>query len=307
MTTTTSSPSSVIAVAEPVFTNAERLALAGFLAGYTGLTREAYALDLRQYASWCQQHHVRLFDARRADIECFARELEAKGRARATVTRRLSTIAGFYRYAVEEELLDHSPAAHVRRPRIDYESHATGLDRNELGALLVAAGLGMAAEHALVSLLALNGLRVSEATGADIESMGTERGHRTLVIIRKGGKVVTIPLAPRTARAIDLAIGERCEGPIFLTTGGRRLDRHGAGRIVRRIARHAGIAKKVAPHTLRHAFITAAPDAGVPLRDVQEAASHADPRTTMRYDRARASLDRHATYIVAAYVAGAAR
>ena len=48
-------------------------------------------------------------------------------------------------------------------------------------------------------------------------------------------------------------------------------------------------------------------DAGVPLRDVQEAASHADPRTTIRYDRARGSLDRHATYIVAAYVAGAAR
>ena len=48
-------------------------------------------------------------------------------------------------------------------------------------------------------------------------------------------------------------------------------------------------------------------DAGVPLRDVQEGASHADPRTTMRYDRARTSLDRHATYIVAAYVAGAAR
>ena len=166
------------------------------------------------------------------------------------MTRRLSTIAGFYRYAVEEELLDHSPAAHVRRPRIDYESHATGLDRNALGALLVAAGLGTAAEHALVSLLGLNGLRVSEAAGADIERLGTERGHRTLVITRKGGKVVTIPLAPRTARAIDLAIGERCEGPIFLTIDGRRLDRHGAGRIVRRVARHAGIAKKVGPHTL---------------------------------------------------------
>ncbi|MGH3847951.1 MAG: hypothetical protein ACRDS0_42075 [Pseudonocardiaceae bacterium] len=48
-------------------------------------------------------------------------------------------------------------------------------------------------------------------------------------------------------------------------------------------------------------------DAGVPLRDVQEAAAHADPRTTMRYDRARSSLDRHATYIVSAYLAGAAR
>jgi site-specific recombinase XerD len=255
----------------------------------------------------CQQHHLRLFQAHRADIECFARDLETRGRARATITRRLCTIAGFYRYAVEEELLDHSPAAHVRRPRLDYESHATGLDRNELGALLVAAGLGPPTEHALISLLALNGLRVSEATGASIENLGVERGHRTLVITRKGGKVVTIPLAPRTARAIDLAVGERVDGPIFCGPKGQRLDRHGAARVVRRVARRAGITKPVGPHTLRHAFITAALDAGVPLRDVQEAASHADPRTTMRYDRAPGSLDRHATYIVAAYLAGAAR
>ncbi|HYV77782.1 MAG TPA: tyrosine-type recombinase/integrase, partial [Streptosporangiaceae bacterium] len=217
------------------------------------------------------------------------------------------TIAGFYKYAVKEELLDRSPAAHVRRPRVDYESHALALDRNELGALLVAAGLGPPAGHALISLLALNGLRVSEATGADIEHLSLERGHRTLMVTRKGGKVVTIPLAPRTARAIDLAIGERTEGPVFLARDGRRLDRHGAGRIVRTTARRAGIGKQVTPHTLRHAFITAALAAGVPLRDVQEAASHADPRTTMRYDRARGSLDRHATYIVAAYLAGAAR
>ena len=131
-------------------------------------------------------------------------------------------------------------------------------------------------------------------------------GTAPLVITRKGGKVVTIPLAPRTARAIDLAISERAGGPLFTAGDGRRLDRHGAARIVRRVTRRAGIAKHVGPHTLRHAFITAALDAGVPLRDVQEAASHADPRT-MRYDRARTSLDRHATYIVATYIAGAAR
>jgi integrase/recombinase XerD len=256
MTITT--PSAALMPAAPVFSNTERLALAGFLAGYSGLTREAYGLDLRQFASWCHQHHLRLFSVRRSDIEYFARDLEARGRARATVTRRLCTVAGFYRYAVEEELLDHSPAVHVRRPRLDYESHATGLDRNEVGALLVAAGLGPAGEHALISLLAINGLRVSEAVGADIEALGVERGNRTMVITRKGGKVVTIPLAPRTARAMDLAIGERCEGPVFLTADGRRLDRHGAGRIVRRVARRAAISKPIGPHTLRHAFITAA-------------------------------------------------
>ena len=109
------------------------------------------------------------------------------------------------------------------------------------------------------------------------------------------------------ARAIDLAIGERLDGPILTDAAGQRLDRHPAGRIVRRVTRRAGIAKRVGPRTLRHAFITAALDAGVPLRDVQEAASHADPRTTMRYDRDRQSLDRHATYIVATFIAGASR
>jgi integrase/recombinase XerD len=210
MTTTIQSAALVPAV--PVFSDQERLTLAGYLAGYSGLTREAYALDLRQFATWCVTHSVCLFQVRRADIEHFGRDLEARGRARATITRRLCTVAGFYRYAVEEDLLDHSPAVHVGRPRLDYESHATGLDRNEVGALLVAAELGPAAEHALISLLALNGLRVSEATGADIEALGLHRGHRTLAIVRKGGKRVTIPLAPRTAWAIDLAIGEPRRG-----------------------------------------------------------------------------------------------
>jgi integrase/recombinase XerD len=255
---TPTTPSTAIAVPAPVFTDPERLALASFLAGYRGLTREAYALDLRQFVAWCERHGLTLFLVRRADIELYARALEEAGRARATVARRLCTVAGFYRYAEEEGLVGTSPAVHVRRPRLDYESHAIGLDRNEVGALLVAAGLGPAAEHALISLLALNGLRVSEALGADIEALGVERGHRTLTVLRKGGKVVTVPLAPRTARAVDLAIGERLSGPIFLGANGQRMDRHGAGRLVRRVARRAGVDKPIGPHTLRHAFITAA-------------------------------------------------
>jgi len=282
--------------------------VAGFLAGFGESTRKAYALDVRQWIQWCRGHHLRVFEAKRAYIELYARWLEERGRARATVARRLSTITGFYRYCVEEELIPRSPATHIRRPKLNYESNAVGLDRNELGMFLVQAGLSGGRDHALACLLALNGLRVSEALNSDIEDLGLERGHRTLTITRKGGKIVTIPLAPRTARAIDLYVGERSEGPIFVNRDGtHRLDRHAATRIVKRLAKHAGIDKKISPHSLRHSFITAALDAGVALRDVQEAASHADPRTTMRYDRARQSLDRHATYIVSTFVAGASR
>ena len=91
----TTTPTTDVAAVDPVFSDVEEYALAAFLAGYRGLTRDAYALDLRQFIAWCQEHKVRLFAVRRADVECFARDLEARGRARATVARRLCTVAGF--------------------------------------------------------------------------------------------------------------------------------------------------------------------------------------------------------------------
>ena len=97
-------------------------------------------------------------------------------------------------------------------------------------------------------------------------------------------------------------------GPILLNSRGARMDRHAATRRLHRLAEAAGIqVTRAHPHMLRHTYVTTMLDAGADLRDVQIAARHADPRTTMRYDRARGSLDRHATYIVAAYLASAAR
>ena len=186
---------------DPQDTSPEVATIAGFLAGYSGRTREAYTLDLRMFYRWVEERRLGLLEVTRTYIELYARQLEEQGRAPATIGRRLSTLAGFYRYATEEGVIEHSPAVHVRRPRLDYESHAVGLDRNELGAFLVLAGLSSPRDHALCSLLALNGLRISEALGADIERLGLERGHRTLLIHRKGGKTVTIPLAPRTRKS----------------------------------------------------------------------------------------------------------
>ena len=155
----------------------------------------------------------------------------------------------------------------------------------------------------LAVLLGLNGLRVSEACATNVEDLAFERGHRTLRIIGKGNKPAVIPLVPRAARTIDLAIGERCNGPILCRADGQRLERRTAHRWVAAIAKRAGLGA-VYPHMLRSAFIMAALDAGVPLRDVQIASRHADPRTTTVYDRRRENFDRHAAYVVVAYVAG---
>jgi len=279
---TTTEATYLLALAAPDFDSfAVRQAIAGFLAGYGDATWQAYGLDLRQWMCWCASHELGVFDVKRAHIELFVRWLEQEGKARATVARRLSTIAGFYRYCVEEQLLPVSPATHVRRPKVSYESNAVGLGRNELGMFLVQAGLCGGRDHALACLLVLDGLRISEALNADIEHLGLERGHPTLTITRKGGRIVTIPLAPRTARAIDLCVAERVEGPILLNRDGdRRLDRHAATRIVKRLARRGGIDKKISPHSLRHSFITAALDAGVALRDPKK-----QPRTRIQERR----------------------
>jgi integrase/recombinase XerD len=157
-------------------------------------------------------------------------------------------------------------------------------------------------DFALVAMLGLLGLRIFEATGADIADLGEEHGHRVLRVCGKGAKVVLVPLPPAVGRAIDRAIGTRTSGPILLNSRGARMDRHAATRCLRRLAQAAGVRiTRPHPHMLRHTFVTSY--AGVDLRDVQIAARHADPRTTMRYDRARKNLDRHPNYILAAYMA----
>jgi site-specific recombinase XerD len=113
----------VVTVVPPLFDEA-KLAVAGFLARYSGPTRVSYACDLRQWFTWCHQNHLLPFAVRRGHLELWARDMEGHGRAASTVARRLSTVAGFYRFAVIDGLVEHSPAEFVRRPK-GCASHCT--------------------------------------------------------------------------------------------------------------------------------------------------------------------------------------
>ena len=185
------------------------------------------------------------------------------------------------------------------------ESPTLGLTHLQFEALFTAARQSTnPCDFALVTMLGLLELRIFEATGSNIEDLGEEHGHRMLRVRGKGDKVVLVPLPPAVGRALDRAIDDRATGPILLTSRGTLMDRHCATRRLRRLAEDAGVKlPRMHPHMLRHTFVTTMLDAGVDLRDVQIAARHADPRTTMRYDRARKNLDRHPNYILATYMA----
>ena len=278
------------------------LAAVAFLARYSGRTLEANRQDLRFFFGWTASVGLEVLAATRPHIELFRHHMEQRGLAASTIDRRLATVCGLYRFAHVDGRIGSNPAQYVRRPKV-HPSQGHGMDRTELGRFLFTAEQLGHQRAALAVLLGLNGLRVSEACETDIGDLGFDRGHGTLRILGKGHKPAVIPLVPRTARTVDLAIGERREGPILVRHDGQRLDRRTAHRLVKSIGKRAGLGH-VHPHMLRGAFIMAALDAGVPLRDVQLAARHAEPRTTTIYDRRRENFDRHAAYVVVAFVAG---
>ncbi len=211
-----------------------------YLLGFAERTRGAYRDDLRAFFIWCSSHDLDPLTATRAHVDAFTRQcFEVEHLSPATVARRLSALAGFYRYALSEDLVARNPVEYVKRPKVGTETTSTGLDRDELHALLEAAATDGPRTHALVLLLALNGLRVSEALSARVEDLTTERGHHVLRITRKGGKRQTVPLAPRTAEAIAALTGKRASGPVFPTSTGKPMDRPAVWRTLRRLARKA--------------------------------------------------------------------
>jgi integrase/recombinase XerD len=283
-----------------------RAAVAAYLGRYRGESWVHTGSDLKVFLTWCSGQELDPLQLGRAEIERYVRWLqEIRCYQPSTVSRRLSVVVGFYRVCVIDQVLVHSPADYVRRPPVPTESPTLGLGYLQFEALLTAGRLsGNRNDFALIAMLGLLGLRIFEACGADIADLGEEHGHHVLKARGKGGKTVLVPLPPAVARAIEHATAGREQGPILRNTAGRRMDRHAATRRLQYLSESAGIRMpRMHLHMLRHTFVTTMLDAGVSLRDVQIAARHADPKTTMRYDRARKNLDRHPNYILAAYMA----
>lgn len=213
-------------------------------------------------------------------------------------------MSAIYRWCVREQLLDRNPVEAVRRPARPSESATASLTRHQLTDWLAAAEQRGGDWWAAGMLLGLNGLRCGELIACDVTDVGSYSWHHTLALrTTKGAKPTVVALAPPTMQAVEAAIAGRSDGPLLRNAAGRRMTAYNVQYLVAALARDAGIAKHLTPHGLRHSAITSL-DAGVSLRDMQDFARHADPKTTRRYDRSRHALNRHATYAIAHYLAG---
>ena len=154
----------------------------------------------------------------------------------ATVSRRLSAVAGFYRICVIDGVLEHSPADYVPGPRSDRVADPRAESPAVRSVLTAARRSTNPNDFALVAMLGLLGLRIFEATSANIETLSEAHGHRVLNVRGKGDKPALVPLPPAVGRAFDRAIAERDQGPILRSSPAARMDRHCATRRLRALA-----------------------------------------------------------------------
>ena len=258
--------------------------------GRSPYTVRNYRTDIGHFLRYCAAAGVDPLSVDRTRLRAYLRDLREGGGAPASVTRRTTTIHGFYRYleregATEGDLLYGLtlPRKPKRLPKVVEPAHLQAL----IDAPETATPYGLR-DRACLELLYGAGVRISELAGLDVASLDLIAGQA--IVHGKGGKERAVLYGEPAARALEeyLATGRPvlAAGPepaLFLNRNGGRLSVRFIQRAVRRYARAAGIPEDVHPHLLRHSFATHLLDGGADIRIVQDLLGHTSADTTQVY------------------------
>lgn len=286
-----------------------QLVYAGYLARCRSAnTLATYESALRRFMHWCvaQQLHP-LYDIKRPHVEFYVRHLIESGLKASTVNTMFTPIRGFYDFAVWEEYIDRDPARRVTLPKVNHKKVPIVPDR-EMSIFLETAKATSPRHWAIVTLLHSMGMRIGETAALRVENYtALTEAAPTITYIEKGGNERTTPVPMPVLRVLELVRDGRDEGPMIPSRKGEHLSRAGAAGLVETVNRRAmkcGLKRHINPHLLRKMAITEALNMNMPIRDVQEFARHADPRTTSRhYDLGQMNSYRHPVHQIAARTA----
>jgi integrase/recombinase XerC len=249
-------------------------------------TLRSYAADLTEFTRFLDGEKIEgLAAADTRAVRAFLAHLHRRRLSRATVARKLAAIRSCFRFLARRGVLEVNPARQVRSPRLGRRLPSV-LPKDEATLLLDATPAPTAAgarDRALLELLYASGLRVAEGCGLDVDDL--DEARRTVRVLGKGDKERVVPVGESALEALDAYLAQRGRqrGPLFLNARGGRLTPRSAHRIVKRLARRAGIGQRVTPHTLRHSFATHMLGEGADLRLIQELLGHSRLSTTQRY------------------------
>ena len=267
--------------------SAVTLAVAGFLdACRTANTRAAYRSDLGHLAAWCGENRpLDLLTIDADDVARYRTACELSGASAATVARRLSTIASFGAFAEQTGAESALGSSQIARPVVAAESSAALISDDDAARLLASADRIGTRSAAVIRLLMLDGLKVSELGGADAVDVRGRPPRVTLELHKPRPRI--IDLHPQTGAALRKYLGRRRDGPLLLSEQrGRpptRLTRFGIDYLVKQAARAAGITQPVSSNALRRRFVMVAHADGADLDEIRRRSGHAQSRTTRRY------------------------
>ncbi|WP_080845367.1 site-specific tyrosine recombinase XerD [Cytobacillus gottheilii] len=254
----------------------------------------SYERDLKFYIRFLREDEkaASWHDVQRAQIIQFLGSLKKEGKSSKTLARHIASIRAFHQFLLRERVAEHDPSVHIESPQQE-KSLPKVLNMADVETLLDSPksnnhyGLR---DKAMLELLYATGIRVSELIGLNQEDV-----HLTMGFVRcigKGNKERIIPLGRTAAKALDdylqkgrpvFVSKKHRDDALFLNHHGKRLSRQGFWKILKGLAREAGIQKDLTPHTLRHSFATHLLENGADLRAVQEMLGHADISTTQIY------------------------
>ncbi|WP_034621312.1 tyrosine recombinase [Desulfovermiculus halophilus] len=261
--------------------------------GLADATVEAYANDLRRLDAFARFRHSSLEhpeELDRAFLQAFIADLHRTGTAKTSISRKLSTLRGFFRFCLRQGLIGSDPSSGLKNPKHS-ASHPTCLNVDQVFALLdQAAGTDPQAlrDVALAELLYGSGLRISEAIRLNLQDV--DLGQHVVRVTGKGSKERVVPLTSEARDRLLRYLDHRFAFPaaydqeaFFLGRRGKRLQRRQANRVLDRLASMAGLPQSISPHVLRHSFATHLLESGADLRSVQKLLGHSSLSTTQRY------------------------
>lgn len=259
--------------------------------GLSENTLQSYARDLRTYARYLQENEVQEWaHVTRAKLTAYLRWLHDDGKSAATIARTLSSIRLFHQFLLREYGLKEDPSIHIDTPKKERKLPKI-LSSDEVDKLLTCPGTDTLTirNRAMLETLYATGLRVSELLALELDDLHLEMGF--VRCFGKGSKERIVPLGDMAKARLEEYLNRsrkkllksKASDILFVNHHGNPLSRQGFWKVLKQIARDAGIQKEITPHTLRHSFATHLLENGADLRAVQEMLGHADISTTQIY------------------------
>jgi integrase/recombinase XerD len=279
--------------------------------GLSANTVAAYTRDLDAYLAWLGEQGVdQPGSITRAEVSGYVQWLATRAEHPLTASsqsRVLSSIRGFHRFMVDENMVDHDVTVDIAPPKLP-KRLPKAITVEQMSSLLAATegeDPVRVRDRALLELLYATGARISEAVGLNVDDV---TGHEGLLRLRgKGGKQRIVPLGSYAQKALDeylvrvrpeFSSRGRATPALFLGPRGGRVSRQTAWLIIRAAAERAHLEKLISPHTFRHSFATHLLSGGADVRVVQELLGHSSVATTQIYTMVTADTLRE-TYVTA--------